>query len=191
VRFFVVMAANAVLGLGRDQQFRPTVRRTAMASTIRHLPATQPAELAELRLLIELHALRRLADRGLSDQELALVRKLARAASRAARRGDVSGYQRADTIFHLCLLELTGDPALSDLARLLLEPDRIGAPSSEESQLLMASEAREHAALIGRRADGMVNAADQLLRGHLSRRGDGRMAPARVDEPELIGAQGG
>ena len=130
---------------------------------------TQPRDLTELRLLVELPALRKLADRGLSDQELAIVRKLAEATLRSARGGDVLGYLRADMVFHLYLLELTGDPALSEVARLLLAPGGLPAPRIEESGHLMAAGAREHCELVNMLIDDMVSAADDLLRHHVSR----------------------
>jgi DNA-binding GntR family transcriptional regulator len=162
------------------------VRRTAMAASIRHRAAARPRELTQLRLLLELSALRRLADRGLSDQELALVKKLANDTVRSARSGDVLGYLRADMTFHLCLLELTGDPALAGIARLLLAPDRLRAPRAEEPGYLMAREAREHRELAGLLADGMVSAADHLLRLHLSRLSAARPAPALPAGPESV-----
>ena len=143
---------------------------------------TPPRDLTELRLLVELPALRKLADRGLSDQELAVVRKLADATMRAARRGDVLGYPRADMIFHLYLLELTGDPVLSGVARLLLAPGAVPAPRTEESGRLMTVGAREHCELVDMLADEMVNAADDLLRRHVSRLWPGQ--PARHAGPE-------
>jgi DNA-binding GntR family transcriptional regulator len=154
-----------------------------MAASVRYLVATRREDLAELRLLIELPALRRLADRGLSDEELALVRQLAEATARAARGGDVLGYLRADMVFHLSLLELTGDPALSDVARILLAPERASAPDAQKSNDLMAREAREHNELIGMFADGMVAAADHLLRTHLARLPAGGPTPALPAEP--------
>jgi DNA-binding GntR family transcriptional regulator len=161
--------------------FRLRLRRTAVIASVRSHAAAGPEDLAELRLLVELSALRRLAGRGLSDQELAVVRKLADATARAARGGDVLGYRRGDMVFHLCLLELSGDPALSDIARLLLMPDRTSTPSAEDSgSLLLEREAREHRDLIGMLADGMVSAADDLLRLHLSRQLARRPAPAHL-----------
>jgi DNA-binding GntR family transcriptional regulator len=161
-----------------------------MARGIRPCAAIRGDELAELRLLLELPALRRLADRGLSDQELALVKKLADATTRAARRGDVLGYVRADMVFHLCLVELAGLPALSDVARLLIVPEELCAPGAQESALLMAREAREHRELVAMLADGMASAADDLLRRHLSRLSASRPRPARLAEPESMGAAG-
>jgi DNA-binding GntR family transcriptional regulator len=140
-------------------------------------------ELAELRLLIELRALRRLADRGLSAQELTLVTKLAEDTAWSARRGDVPGNLLADRVFHLCLLELTGDPVLAGIARLLVAGGRC-APPAEEPGSLMVREAREHHELARLLADGMVSAADDLLRRHLSPLSADR--PVRVAGPVSI-----
>jgi DNA-binding GntR family transcriptional regulator len=138
-----------------------------MPTRLRCSTATEPRDLAELRLLVELLALRELADRGLSDQELAVIRKLAGATVRPARSGDVLGYLRADKVFHVHLLELTGDPAVSEVGRLLLAPSPMRAPRVAESSQLIAA-AREHGELADLLADDRVSAADDLLRHHLS-----------------------
>jgi DNA-binding GntR family transcriptional regulator len=169
-----------------------------MAASVRHCAGAQPRELAELRLLIELPAMRRLADRGLSDQELALAGNLADGTVRAARSGDIFAYLRADVAFHRCLLELTGDPALAAIAQLpLLAPDRWFAAGAGEPDYFMAREAREHRELAGLLADGMVSAVDRLLRRHLSGPSANRQAlcgpsasrqaAARAAGPEFIG----
>jgi DNA-binding GntR family transcriptional regulator len=159
-----------------------------MAASMRHLPATLPADLSELRLLVELPAVRRLASRGLSDDELAHARKLADATLRTARSRDVPGYLRADMGFHLGLLELTADRALSEVAAVLVAGDGRRPARAEQLGDLMAREAREHRELVRMLADGMVSAADHLLRRHLSRLADGRAAAARLAEPGPIGS---
>jgi DNA-binding GntR family transcriptional regulator len=159
-------------------------------SESRNSAPAQPGELTELRLLMELSALRRLADRGLSDQELALVKKLSDDTARSARSGDVLANLRADIAFHRCLLELTGDPVLAGIAGLLLAPSRWCPPRAEEPGYLMVREAREHHELVGLLADGMVSAADDLLRLHLSRLPAGQPTPARVAGPESTSCAG-
>lgn len=151
-----------------------------MAARVRCSAATQPRDLTELRLLVELPALRKLADRGLSDQELIVLRKLADATMRPARDGDVPGYLQADMLFHLYLVELTDDPVLFALARLLVAPDPVHAPGPEESGHLMAAGAREHRELVNMLTDDLISAADDLLRRHVSRSWAGRPAPAPV-----------
>jgi DNA-binding GntR family transcriptional regulator len=153
-----------------------------MAAMIGCFAETQARDLTELRLLVELPSLRKLADRGLSDQELAVIRKLADATMRSAPRGDVLGYLRADMVFHLYLLELTGDPALSEVGRLLLASGPMLAPRIEEFGHLMIAGALEHCELVNMLADEMVNAADDLLRHHVSRLWLGQ--PAWLAGPE-------
>jgi DNA-binding GntR family transcriptional regulator len=151
---------------------------------------TQPRDLTELRLLVELPALRKLADRGLSDQELAVIRKLAAATTRPARCGDVLGYLRADMVFHLHLVELTGDPVLSQVARLLLAPRPVPAPHMEESGHVMTAASLEHCQLVDMLTDEMVNAADDLLRDHVSRLRLGQPAPALLTGSEATRCEG-
>lgn len=149
-----------------------------MAAMVGCSAETRLRDLTELRLLVEVPAIRKLADRGLSDQELALVRKLADATMRSARRGDVRGYLRADMVFHLYLLELTGDPALPEVARLLLAPGAMPALRIKESGHLMTAGALEHCELVNMLTEEMVNAAEDLLRHHVSRLWLGQPAPA-------------
>jgi DNA-binding GntR family transcriptional regulator len=152
--------------------------------------AIQPRELTGLRLLLELPALRKLADRGLSDQELAVARKLADATMWPARSGDVLGYLQADMAFHLYLLELTGEPVLSEVARVLLARGPMHAPRAEESGHLMAAGSREHYELVNLLTEDMANAADDLLRHHISRLCVGQPAPARLAGPESVRREG-
>jgi DNA-binding GntR family transcriptional regulator len=154
-----------------------------MAVMARCSAATHSRDLTELRLLVELPALHRLADRGLSDREFTVIRKLADTTMRPARSGDVPGYLQADMVFHLYLLELTGDQARAEVARLLLAPGLAHAPRAEQSGYLMAAGAREHRELVTLLADDRVSAADDLLRHHISRPWAGRSAPA----PALAG----
>jgi DNA-binding GntR family transcriptional regulator len=141
--------------------------------------ATESRDLIELRLLIELTGLRRLAERGFSDQELAVVRELAEATLRPARTGDILGYRKADMVFHMWLQELTGDPALSEIARLVLAPGRGEPRRRQESTELMAAAAYEHCELVSMLGDDMLSAADDLLRHHISGPPAGRPAAER------------
>jgi hypothetical protein len=130
-----------------------------------------PRDPTELRLLIEPPALRKLADRGLSDEELAMTRQLASATVGPALSGDVAGYLRADMTFHLYLLELAGDLALFRVARRLLAAGMEHGPHDAELGRRMAAGAREHREIIDLLVDDMVNAAEDLLRHHVARHG--------------------
>jgi DNA-binding GntR family transcriptional regulator len=147
-------------------------------------------EPTELRLLLELSAVRKLADRGLSGPELAVVRKLADAAMRSARSGDVPGYRQADIAFHLYLLELTGEAALAEVGRVLLARGPAHAPPAEPPVHLMAAGAREHYELVNMLNDELVNAADDLLRHHVSRLWAGRPSPGRASTCPRLDVRG-
>jgi len=163
-----------------------------MAKTARQSAPAFPCDPTELRLLIEPPALRKLADRGLSDEELAVIRQLASATMRPALSGDIVGYLQADMIFHLHLLELMGDPALSRVARLLLVPGLEHGPHDAELGQSVAAAAAEHGEIVNLLADDMVDAAEDLLRHHVLRHGTRR--PGRpLSDPafSLAGAEPG
>ena len=140
-----------------------------MATGGRRPTATQPPGLTELRLLVELPALRKLAERGIRDEELAVIRRLADITMRSALRGDVAGYLKADADFHAGLLELSGDPALLGIARPLLAACGGQSPWSEEPGRFMGTGASEHRELVDMLARDLSSEADDLLRHHISR----------------------
>ena len=140
-----------------------------MATGARYPTTPQPPGLTELRLLVELSALRKLAERGLRDEELAVIRKLADATMRSALSGDVAEYLKADTDFHAGLLELTGDPALPEIGRTLLAAGDGQLPWTEEAGHFMRAGASEHGELVTMLARDMGGVADDLLRHHISR----------------------
>ena len=159
-----------------------------MAKTARQTAAAQPRDPTELRLLVELPALRKLADRGFSDEEFAMTRQLADATMGPALCGDVPGYRQADMMFHLYLLELTGDPALPEVTRLLLAPGAEDGPRGMELDMSMAVAAREHSEIVSLLADDMVHAAVDMLRHHVAR--DGARRPVRTDLDAFFRHQG-
>jgi DNA-binding GntR family transcriptional regulator len=128
----------------------------------------EPPDLAELRMLIELGALRKLADRGLTDKELAVSRRLACATVSSARSGDVPGYLEADAVFHLYLLGLTGDPVLTESARMLLDVGKGRRRAGRQLAQRIAIRAGEHGEIVRLLAEDMVSAASEMLRHHVA-----------------------
>jgi DNA-binding GntR family transcriptional regulator len=133
-----------------------------------HSSVTQPLDVAELRTLIELPALRGLADRGLTDEELATSQRLARATVRSARTRDLRGYLEADAAFHLYLLGLTGNPVLAEVERLLLGIRAAHWPAGAELAQRMEIGAGEHGEIVALLADDRVSAAGEMLRQHVA-----------------------
>lgn len=147
-----------------------------MATEVRCPGDIQAQDLIELRLLVELRALRRLADRGLRDRELRVMRELANATMRSAFSRDIPGYLLADLNFHLYLLESTGDRALLEVALPLLGANPRHVPCAEECGLVVAAGACDHSQLVTLLTDDMMGAADDLLRQHVPRSLVGRCA---------------
>jgi DNA-binding GntR family transcriptional regulator len=129
--------------------------------------ASQTESATELRLLVELSALRKLAERGFSDRELSAVRALATAGMRSARSGDVIAYLQADVAFHQHLVDLAGDTELSEVGRLVLGAGPAHARGVQEAGQVMAAGAREHHDLVNKLADDMIRAAEDVLRHHI------------------------
>jgi DNA-binding GntR family transcriptional regulator len=117
----------------------------------------------ELRLLVELAAIREVTDRGFGDAELETMRRLANATVRSARRNDARGFLDADISFHAYLPHLTGNSALLGIERLLLSRE----PGGEDTHRPLLAAANEHAALVNLLADDLISAASDLLRHHI------------------------
>jgi DNA-binding GntR family transcriptional regulator len=126
-------------------------------------------EMIELRLLIEIPAVRKVADQGVSDSELAVLERLAGATIASARRDDMLGYINADLAFHLYLLGLAGHGQLVEVVRILRSRSRLHGLRDKDSVAFMVESADEHLELVNLLADGRASAADDLLRRHISR----------------------
>ncbi|MEE1926845.1 GntR family transcriptional regulator [Streptomyces sp. TRM 70351] len=121
------------------------------------------AELAEVRALLEIPPLLRLA-RTLPPEHWQELRPLAEATVSHAARGDRPGYAEADRAFHGALLELTGN---RHLVRIAEELRRRGArPPGAHGDLLAA--AADHVALVDALAARDLPAAERVLRTHLA-----------------------
>ena len=126
-------------------------------------------EMIELRLLIEVPAVRKVADHGLNDQEQSIARRLARVTMRTAREDNVLGYIKADMAFHLYLLDLAGNRQLVDVVRILRSRSRLHGLDDSDHERFMARNAAEHAELVNLVATGDASAAGDLLRHHIAR----------------------
>jgi len=125
-------------------------------------------EMIELRLLMEIPAVRKVTEQGLSDSELAALGRLAAATMAPARDGDILGYINADLTFHLYLLELAGNRQLVDVVRVLRSRSRLHGLRDSDFARFMRQNAREHLDLVDLLGEGSASAVDDLLRRHLS-----------------------
>jgi DNA-binding GntR family transcriptional regulator len=124
-------------------------------------------ELSELRALIEVPTVRRLAEAGVAPDVLAGLRPLATEIEAAAARSDLIAHVTADLEFHLRLLALAGNRQLVETVRSLRARSRIyGLRSLAERDALVPS-AREHAELLDLLAAGDADGAEALMRRHI------------------------
>ncbi|GLF97895.1 GntR family transcriptional regulator [Streptomyces yaizuensis] len=121
------------------------------------------AELAEVRALVEIPVVLRLAGT-LPAARWDELRPLAEATVTAAAGGDHACYAEADRAFHRALLSLGGNEQLvavaGDLHRRAQRP-RTGSPS-------LAADAAEHLALLDALAAGDLQALPALLQSHFA-----------------------
>ncbi|WP_406526590.1 GntR family transcriptional regulator [Streptomyces sp. Ac-502] len=126
------------------------------------------AELAEVRAMLEIPALLRLA-RALPAERWEELRPLAAAGVAAAARGDRAGYTEADHAFHHALLALTGNRQLllvaDDLHRRTQWPAPGGAPPRTADLLAAAS---EHTALLDALMAREYAIVERIAREHLA-----------------------
>ncbi|KQX55729.1 MULTISPECIES: GntR family transcriptional regulator [unclassified Streptomyces] len=126
------------------------------------------AELAEVRALIEVPVMLRLA-RTVPAARWAALRPLAEATSTAAARGDRAHYAEADRAFHRAVLSLAGNEQLlavaDDLHRRSQWP-LISAPTLRHGMLV--ADAAEHTALLDALIAQDLTVVQELVREHFT-----------------------
>ncbi|MFJ7070427.1 GntR family transcriptional regulator [Streptomyces sp. NPDC101115] len=126
------------------------------------------AELAEVRALIEVPVMLRLA-RTVPAETWAGLRPLAEATSTAAARGDRAHYAEADRAFHRAVLALAGNEQLllvaDDLHRRSQWP-LVSAPATRHGELV--ADAAEHTALLDALIAQDLPVVSSLVREHFT-----------------------
>jgi DNA-binding GntR family transcriptional regulator len=124
-------------------------------------------DLSELRALIEVPTVRRIAEAGVDQAVIDRLRPLAAGIEEAAERRDFIAHVAIDMEFHLELLALAGNPHLVETVRSLRSRSRIyGLRSLAERDELVPS-AHEHAELIDLIAAGDAAGAERLMHRHI------------------------
>ena len=124
-------------------------------------------DFSELRALIEVPTVRRIADAGVDAADIDELRPLAAEIEDAAARMDLIAHVIADMDFHLRLLALAGNPHLVEIARSLRAQSRIYGlrPLAEKGRLVPS--AHEHTQLLDLIAAGDGERAERLMRHHI------------------------
>jgi len=124
-------------------------------------------DLSELRALIEVPTVRRIAEAGADPRVIDELRPLAAAIEEAATNHDLITHVVVDMEFHLRLLSLVGNPHLVETVRALRARSRIyGLRTLAERDELVPS-SREHAELLDLITARDADAAEQLMRRHI------------------------
>ncbi|MFJ4620358.1 GntR family transcriptional regulator [Streptomyces sp. NPDC088812] len=134
--------------------------------------ARELAELAEVRALIEVPVMLRLA-RTLPAARWADLRPLAEDTVRAAASGCRATYAEADRAFHRAVLALSGNEQLVGVAEDLHRRSQwplVGGPASRGRADLVA-DAAEHTALLEALTAGDLDAVQALVREHFTTAG--------------------
>lgn len=126
------------------------------------------AELAEVRALIEVPVMLRLA-RTVTAGRWAGLRPLAEATAAAAARGDLAEYGEADRAFHRAVLGLAGNEQLVAVADGLHRRSQwplVSPPALRRADLV--ADAAEHGALLDALAAGDLTVVESLVREHFT-----------------------
>ncbi|WP_051845292.1 GntR family transcriptional regulator [Streptomyces sp. NRRL S-813] len=125
-------------------------------------------DILELRMLLEVPMVTKLAAMGVSSADLVELDKLADETVRHAENRDITGHVTADIDFHLALLALTDNSQIVDVVRVLRAKSRLfGLDSPAKAERLLAS-SREHRQLVALlRARDTVGTQD-LMGRHIS-----------------------
>ncbi|MFL6122475.1 GntR family transcriptional regulator [Actinophytocola sp.] len=124
-------------------------------------------ELSELRALVEVPTVRRIAEAGVPRPVIEELRPLAAEIEAAAARGDLIAHVTADMEFHLTLLALAGNQHLVETVRSLRARSRVYGLRSLADRDALVPSAHEHAELLDLLAAGDADGAEDLMRRHI------------------------
>jgi DNA-binding GntR family transcriptional regulator len=124
-------------------------------------------ELAELRMLLEVPTVRRLAEIGVPPERIAELRVLAERIESAAAENDLITHLKADLDFHCRLLGLTGNKHLVEMVRSLKARSRIGGLRKLAADGQLVPTAHEHAEILDLIAARDADGAERLMRNHI------------------------
>jgi DNA-binding GntR family transcriptional regulator len=125
------------------------------------------AEIYEMRLLLEVPVVARLARRGLPSDRAARLTGLADTIERTARSRDLAGNLAADRDFHLSLLAAGGNGRLVDAVARLRDQTRLRNLRTINADGSLVASAEEHRPLLAAIVRHDERAAGRLMRQHL------------------------
>lgn len=149
------LARDGLVEVARNRGFR-----------VRDITDTDLDEIVELRLLLEVPALRRVAG-SLPPERIRELRALAKASVEAAHTGDLAAYLQLDREFHLGLLALAGNGRLVSVVARLRDETRLYGLGRLAGTKALVETTKEHATLLTALEKGDAAGAEKVLRAHL------------------------
>jgi DNA-binding GntR family transcriptional regulator len=131
------------------------------------LTAADLAEIFDMRLLLEVPAVARLASGDLPGGIAARLAGLAEEIERTARDGDLTGNLAADRDFHLTLLAAGGNSRLVDAVARLRDQTRLANLRAINADGRLVASADEHRPLLAAITGHDQRTAERLMRRHL------------------------
>lgn len=123
--------------------------------------------IVELRSLLEIPMVGKVAKVGVTRKQRAELQRLADATVKAAANGDITGHVSADIAFHTRLLQLTGNDQLVEVVRVLRGKLRLFGLSAPENVEHLWRSSEEHVQLVTLIAEGDRRGAEELMKRHL------------------------
>jgi DNA-binding GntR family transcriptional regulator len=124
-------------------------------------------EIFQVRLLLEVPAMERVAKRGLSEGERARFGEMATLIEERARDGDTIGFLAADRDFHLGLMSLLGNSRLVDIVSRLRDQARLYGLLSLAQRGELRESALEHREILDAVSDKKVAKVAAVTEHHL------------------------
>jgi DNA-binding GntR family transcriptional regulator len=110
--------------------------------------AQELGEIFEIRMMLEVPAVTKIAATGVSATVLDELGELADESVRRAEKRDFAGHMAADTDFHLTLLAQARNRQLVDIVRVLRAKSRVSGVDSPEKAERLVECSREHGRLV-------------------------------------------
>jgi DNA-binding GntR family transcriptional regulator len=134
---------------------------------VREMTERDLDEIIELRVMLEVGAVRRIAE-GRLLADTAELRRLAAETERRVREGDWIGFLDNDRDFHIGILSHLGNERLIQIVRTLRDQGRLyGLEKAARTERLLES-TREHDQLLKAIEDGNPEEAASIMERHLS-----------------------
>ncbi|MFE0156681.1 GntR family transcriptional regulator [Nonomuraea sp. NPDC059007] len=149
------LAKEGLIEMVRNRGFR-----------IRVMTEADLDQIIQIRLMLEVPAVREIAARGLVD-DFAPLRDLAARTEEAAMTGDWVGFLGTDRELHLTLLGHLGNPRLVDIVAQLRDQGRLYGLDHVAGTQDFIESTREHDALLDAVESGKADEAAELMSTHL------------------------